>query len=82
MSIFPSMTFFLASIWVSIARTAAACWSAVSLSRRAWVTLLLSELTFTPLDWLISLIAEAWLRNCDGSPVVSAANVGSSPELM
>ena len=49
-SIFASMTFFLAFIWAWSAFTWAICWSAVCLSRSAWVTSLLSVFTFTPLD--------------------------------
>ena len=49
-SIFALMTFFLAFIWASSAFTAAICWSAVCLSRSAWVTWSVSVLTFTPLD--------------------------------
>ncbi len=72
----------LAFIWASSAFTAATCCSAVCLARTAWFSSPRSVLTASPLDWSISVIVEAWLRNCPGLPAVSACMVGSSPAFM
>jgi hypothetical protein len=81
-SILPSMALRSAFIRAWSAFTAATCCSAVCLSRTAWFSSARSVLTASPLDWSISVIVEAWLRNSPGLPAVSACIVGSSPAFM